>query len=210
MEEIFYDCATAPSPRRVRMFLAEKGLAPTVREVDLASGEHMGDEFRARNAFSTVPVLELADGRAISEIHAICLYLEETYPEPALLGSSPADRALTLMWSQRIEMYLMGAIAESFRNFSKAFVGRALPGPFAIPQVPDLVERGRQRTLDVLGYLNHELTGRPFIAGEAFTMADITAFVGVEFAARIKIGIPEDAGALIDWHQRVAGRPSAS
>ncbi|MEO1035172.1 MAG: glutathione S-transferase family protein [Pseudomonadota bacterium] len=210
MQEVFYDCATAPSPRRVRMFLAEKNVALEVREVDLGSGEQFSESFLAVNPMATVPVLELPDGRTISEVNAICWYLEETYPEPPLLGPDPASRAIAFMWSQRIEMNLIGAIAESFRNFSKAFPDRALPGPFKVEQVPALVERGRSRAEQALRYMNTELATREFLAGDTFTMADITGFIGVEFAARIKVVIPDDCPALAAWRERIAARPSAA
>ncbi|MEM8984340.1 MAG: glutathione S-transferase family protein [Pseudomonadota bacterium] len=209
MQEIFYDCATAPSPKRVRMFLAEKDLQPEVRQVDLGSGEHFGDAFRAVNPMSMVPVLQLPDGRAIAEANAICWYLEETYPNPPLLGATPAERALTFSLSQQIEFYLIGAVAESFRNFSKAFPDRAMPGPFKAEQVPALVERGRSRAEQYIAYLNQILTTRKFVAGNSFSMADITAYIGVSFAGRIKIPVREDFTALHDWFERVDDRPSA-
>ncbi|MEM1262817.1 MAG: glutathione S-transferase family protein [Pseudomonadota bacterium] len=209
MQEIFYDCATAPSPKRVRMFLAEKGLQPEVRQVDLGTGEHFGDEFLAVNPMAMVPVLKLPDGRAIAESNAICWYLEETYPTPPLLGADPAERALTFSLSQQIEFYLIGAVAESFRNFSKAFPNRAMPGPFKAEQVPALVERGRSRAEQYIAYLNKLLSSRKFVAGDQYSMADITAYIGISFAGRIKIAVPEEYSALHDWFERIDDRPSA-
>lgn len=206
---LFYDCATAPSPRRVRMFIAEKGMDIPVREVDLRSGEHLRPEFRAKNPDCTVPALELDDGTVISESLAICAYLEETHPEPPLMGRTAAERAEVLMWNARIEQQGLAGVAESFRNHSRGFAGRALTGTESFDQIPELVERGRRRAELFMEKLDARLEGRDFIVGESITMADITALVTVDMAAWIKLPVPEALEDLRRWHEAMSGRPSA-
>ncbi|MEJ2602146.1 MAG: glutathione S-transferase family protein [Gammaproteobacteria bacterium] len=205
----FYDCATAPSPRRVRIFLAEKGLELPTVQVDLGNGEHLGDEFRALNPDCTVPVLELDDGTVLSESFAICQYLESEYPDPALMGRDPKERALVTMWNDKVEAQGMGALAEAFRNRARGFAGRALTGPEGYEQIPALADRGRQRAARFLERLDHELAGREFLVGDAFSVADITALVTVDFAGWIKLSLPDDADNLRRWYEAVSARPSA-
>src|SRR5580704_5702527 len=142
----FYDCAIAPSPRRVRIFLAEKGITLPTIQVDLRKGEQFGDAFRAINPECTVPVLELDDGRRISDSLAVCVYLEQTRPQPPLMGVDAADRAIVAEWQRRAERDGFLAVAEAFRDSTPAFKTRALPGPDDYVQIPALVERGRART----------------------------------------------------------------
>lgn len=204
----FYDCASAPSPRRVRIFLAEKGIEIPTEQVDLASGEHLGEDFRRKNPSCTVPVLELDDGTAICESFAICQYLESEYPEPPLMGRDPRERALVTMWNTRVENEGLGAVAESFRNRSKGFRDRALTGPENFAQIPELVPRGRRRAELFLDRLEEQLTGKEFVVGDVFTVADITALIAVDFAGWIKLPIPERAENLRRWHEAVSSRPS--
>jgi glutathione S-transferase len=206
---LFYDCATAPSPRRVRMFIAEKGMDLPVREVDLRSGEHLQPEFRARNPDCTVPALELDDGSVISETLAICTYLEGIQPDPPLMGHTLAEGAEVLMWNARIEQQGLAAVAESFRNHSRGFAGRALTGAESFDQIPELVARGRRRAELFMDMLDKRLDGRGYIVGEAITMADITALVTVDMAAWIKLPVPEGLKNLRRWHEAVSDRPSA-
>lgn len=206
---LFYDCATAPSPRRVRIFIAEKGLDIPVREVDLKSGEHLQPEFRAKNPDCTVPALELDDGTVIGESLAICSYLEETHPEPPLMGRTPVERAEVLMWNARIEQQGMAGVAESFRNHSRGFAGHALTGTERFDQIPDLVPRGRRRAELFMDRLDRHLEGRDFIVGDTITMADITALVTVDFAGWIKLPVPEGCKHLARWHAAMSARPSA-
>jgi glutathione S-transferase len=205
----FYDCAIAPSPRRVRIFLAEKGITLPTIQVDLRKGEQFGDAFRAVNPDCTVPVLELDDGTRISDSLAICVYLEQTRPEPPLMGANAVERASVAEWQRRAERDGFLAVAEAFRNSTPAFKTRALPGPDDYPQIPALVERGRARTQTFFKVMNARLADRAFVAGERYTIADITTLVAVDFAGWIKLTIPDDCAHLRRWHQAVAARPSA-
>lgn len=204
-----YDCATAPSPRRVRIFAAEKDIELRRVEIDLARGEQFRTAYRNINPDCVVPVLELEDGTRISEVTAICHYLEEATPEPALLGRSPVERATSLMWNAKVEQQGLLAMTEAFRNSARSLQGRALTGPVDFEQIPALAERGRRRVLLFFERLNRHLDGGDYIAGDAFSIADITTLVFVDFAAWIKIRIPEEAVGLRRWHATVSGRPSA-
>lgn len=206
----FYDCQTAPSPRRVRIFLAEKGLSIETVQVDLGRGEQLSAEFRAMNPDCVVPVLELDDGNCISEVIAICQYIEDRYPEPALLGKSPEERASVSMWNAKVEQLGLWAMMDAFRNSSKGLVGRALTGPESYAQIPELAERGRQRVLQFLERLNDQLADQSFVAGNNYSIADISAMVLVDFAAWIKLAIPDDASNLARWYEDVSKRPSAA
>jgi glutathione S-transferase len=205
----FYDCAVAPSPRRVRMFLAEKGITLPTIQVDLRKGEQFGEAFRAINPECTVPVLKLDDGRRICDSLAICVYLEQANPQPPLMGVDAADRAIVAEWQRRAERDGFLAVAEAFRNSTPAFKTRALPGPEDYVQIPALVERGRARTLTFFKLMNARLAEHEFVAGERYSIADITTLVAVDFAGWIKLMIPDDCPHLRRWHQAVAARPSA-
>ncbi len=206
----FYDCVTAPSPRRVRIFAAEKGIdLPTV-QVDLRNGEHFGEAFRAINPTCTVPVLELDDGTCIYESVAVCRYLEAAYPEPPLMGSDPAEQGVVAMWDHRIEFEGFQAAAEMFRNVSRGMKDHALAGPDPVAQIPELAERGRLRVGRFFNTLDGQLDGREFVTGTRCTVADITALVAVDFINRLKVDIPEACGNVRRWHEAVSARPSAS
>lgn len=206
----FYDCATAPSPRRVRMFLAEKGIEVPTEQVDLRAAEQFAPEFRNLNPYCTVPALELDDGTCIHEVVAVCRYFEAAYPDPPLMGRDPADQALVTMWDHHMEHDGYLAVAEAFRNQASGFKGRALPGNHPVEQIPALVDRGRARYRDFLGDLEMRLTQSEFVAGPRFTVADITALVTIDFAARaIKIDVPEDHANLRRWRETVNARDSA-
>jgi len=206
----FYDCKTAPSPRRVRIFLAEKGIDVETIQVDLGKGDQFSDEFRKVNPDCVVPVLELDDGSHLSEVLAICQYLEEMYPEPALMGSTAEERARVTMWNAKAEQQGLWAMAEAFRNAAKGLQGRAIPGPDAYPQIPELAERGRARVLQFFHRLDEQLADNRFLAGDSFSMADITAMVFVDFAGWIKIEVPGEAKNVATWHVEVSKRPSAA
>ena len=206
----FHDCSTAPSPRRVRIFMAEKGIEIETVQVDLGSGEQFSEEFRKLNPDCVVPVLELDDGRCISEVIAICSYLEELHPEPPLFGRNPEERATVLMWNARVEQQGLWAVADAFRNAAKGLVDKAVPGPDPYPQIPELAERGRQRVARFLERLDEQLGSNKFVAGELFSIADISAMVVVDFAGWIKIRPPEDAQNLQRWYEAVSARPSAA
>lgn len=205
----FYDCRTAPSPRRVRMFLSEKGMDVPVIQVDLRAGQQFSDEFRAKNPRCTVPVLELDDGTCLCETLAICHFVEKVIPEPVLMGRDAREQALVIMWNQRLEFDGFGAIADAFRNSARGLHGRAMTGATAYQQIPALADRGRQRAEEFLRDLDDHLAQRPFIALDRFSMADLTAFVIVEFARWIKMGIPEECSGLRRWYDETLARPSA-
>lgn len=206
----FYDCSTAPSPRRVRIFIAEKGLAIPTVQVDLRNSEHLTESFRILNPWCTVPVLELDDGTAISEAVAVCRYLEDAHPEPPLMGVDARDRAMVAMWEHRFEIDGFLAVTEAFRNQARGLAGRALTGPGSVEQIPELVTRGRARVERFFAALDEQLARHPFVAGERYTIADITAQVAVDFAGWIKMSLPPEHRHAADWYQRVSSRPSAA
>lgn len=205
----FYDCKTAPSPRRVRIFLAEKGIELDTVQVDLGSGEQFSEAFRRINPDCVVPVLELDDGRCISEVIAICHYLEELHPDPPMFGRTPEEHAAVLMWNAKVEQQGLWAMADAFRNSAKGLVDKALPGPDPYPQIPELAERGRARVQAFFRRIDAQLADHQFIAGDFFSVADIAAMVVVDFAGWLKMGLPQDAANVARWYQAVAARPSA-
>jgi len=205
----FYDCSTAPSPRRVRIFVAEKGIEVETVEVDLRNGEHLSESFRAINPYCTVPVLELDDGTRLTSTAGIWRYLEEVHPSPPLLGVDAAERALVADREWRVETDGFMAVAEALRNGSKRLQGRALTGPHEYAQIPALAERGRLRTGRFLAHLDEILRDHPYVAGERYSAADITALVTVDFARWLKIELPEDAVHARRWHEAVSARESA-
>lgn len=205
-----YDCTTAPSPQRVRIFLAEKSIDIPLVQVNLRDGEQLGDAFRKINPDCTVPVLELDDGTTISEIFAICQYLESQYPEPVLMGQNALEQALVSMWNSKIEQNGLAALAETLRNRAKGMQDRALAGPLNLAQIPQLVDRGRIRTEAFFKRLDDQLEDNTFVTGEQFTMADITAYVMVGFAKWSKISINDSQLQLQRWYDSVSQRPSTS
>ncbi|MBV9970816.1 MAG: glutathione S-transferase [Xanthobacteraceae bacterium] len=204
-----YDYAPAPNPRRVRMFLAEKGIALPTIQVDLRANAQFTPEFRAINPDCTVPVLELDDGTRLADVMAICVYFEMLQPQPALMGASPLGAATVTARQREAERDGFFAVAEALRNSSAAFKGRALPGADDHEQIPALVERGRARAGKFLHTLDARLATQPFVAGEAFSIADITAVVAVDFARWIRLAVPEELVHLHRWHAEVSARPSA-
>jgi glutathione S-transferase len=204
-----YDYAQAPNPRRVRIFIAEKGLDIPIEEVDLGTRAQLSPEFVALNPSAAVPALETDNGDVLTESTAICHYLEGLHPEPNLLGTTPLERAQIMMWDRRIEQDAMGAVAEAFRNSSPGFVDRSVTGTENYPQMPDLAERGLARADSAFDMINTRLGESEFIAGDRFTIADITAFVLCGFARWVKKG-PTDAHANTQrWLAAVSARPSA-
>jgi glutathione S-transferase len=207
---IFYDCPTAPSPRRARMFIAEKGLDIETRQVDLGKGEQLSPEFLAVNPLATVPVLVTDSGITISENVAIATYLEATHPEPPLMGTTPDERAQVMMWNSIIDQQCAMPVADVLRNSHPKMADRALPGPDNFGQIPELAARGKARVDIFYSRLEEQLQGRDFLAINQFSLADISAFVIAEFAAQVRMPIPENNAATLAWHSRIAGRPSAS
>jgi glutathione S-transferase len=206
-----YDFARAASPRRVRIFLAEKGVSVPTVEVNLIEKAQFSDEFRRVNPDCTVPALELDDGTMLCESVAICRYFEELFPEPPLFGRDPRERALVEMWNRRIEFQGYLRTADILRNSEPRFADRGLPGvEGGVPQIPELAERGRRALQRLYPHLDSELAGREYIAGTTYTVADITALVTVDFAARTGVAIPPELANLIRWHREVSARPSAA
>jgi len=206
----FYDCKTAPSPRRVRIFAAEKALRLDTIEVDLISGEQFAAEFSEINPDCTVPVLELDDGTRLTEVLAICQYLEELQPEPALIGATAEQRAVAMMWALKVEQHGLMAMRDAFRNSAKGLKGHAMTGPVQYDQIPELAERGRKAAVLFFERLDARLADTEFIAGDYYSIADITALVLVDFAAWSKIGIPEHATNLQRWYDAASSRHSAT
>lgn len=204
----FYDCSTAPSPRRARMVIAEKRIDVGTIEIDLRSGAHFSPEFAAINPRHTVPVLVTEDGEALCDNAAIVRYLEALYPDPPLLGTTPLDQARTAEWMWRVEFEGLMAVMEALRNASKAMVDRALPGPHPVAQIPALAERGRERGMRFFKVMDDQLQQSPWLAGDTFSFADISAYVFVEFAAWVKMVPGEELEALASWRQACAARPS--
>jgi len=205
-----YDCTTAPSPQRVRIFLAEKGVDIPLVQVNLREGEQLGEAFRKINPDCTVPVLELDDETKISEIFAICQYLESEYPEPPLMGRNPLQQAMVSMWNGKIEQQGLAALAEALRNRARGMRDRALPGPLNLPQIPELAERGRKRAAAFFDRLDGQLSGNAFVTGDEFTLADITAYVMVQFAGWSKLEIQGSQQNLQRWYDAVSQRPATS
>jgi glutathione S-transferase len=203
-----YDCSTAPSPRRARILLAEKGIAHETVQIDLRSGEQFGEAYRRVNPQCTVPALRTDEGLVLTDNAGITAYLEARFPQPPLLGETPRQKAEIASWNWRIEFEGLLAIAEALRNSAPAMADRALPGPVQYPQIPELAQRGLARVQQFLVALNERLAGRDFIAGDGFSVADITAVVAVDFARVVKIKPGEQHPHVLRWRTAMATRPS--
>ena len=197
-----YNSPVAPNPRRVRVFLAEKGISVTYEDVDIGKAVNRQPEFHKKNPLAGVPVLELDDGTCISESVAICRYFEELHPEPRLMGIDAKDRAVVEMWNRRMELAILMPIADAFRQRHEFFKGR-------IRQLPEYAELQKANAEDNLKWLDTELANRKFIAGDRFSIADITAMIAIDFGRVSKIAIQPDQKNLARWHAEVSARPSA-
>jgi glutathione S-transferase len=198
----------APNPRRVSLYLAEKGLEIPTESIDLRAGEQFSERYSAINPCLTVPALALDDGSIIGDSMAICRYLEAENPEPPLFGGTPKQQAMVEWWCRRCDFEGMMAVAEAMRNQADAFKDRALPGPYRIEQIPELTRRGRDRVHQFLDMLEERLGDTDYLAGDEFTMADISALVTVDFAGWIKITPGAQRPALGIWHRRISSRPA--
>ena len=203
-----YDCATAPSPRRARIFLAEKGVPHDTIAIDLRTGEQLGDAYRQINPQCTVPALRTDEGLLLADNAGIAAYLEARYPEPPLLGTTPEEKAEVASWNWRMEFEGLLAIAEALRNSAPAMANRALPGAVNYPQIPALAERGLARVDQFFDLLNVRLAGREFVAMDRFSVADITAVVAVDFARIVKRKPGDQHPELLRWRAAMALRPS--
>ncbi|WP_454909095.1 glutathione S-transferase family protein [Variovorax gossypii] len=207
---ILYDCATAPSPRRARILLAEKGIAHETVQVDLVRGEQLGAAYREINPQCTVPALRTEEDGLLTDNAAIAAWLEARYPEPPLMGRTPGEKAEIASWNWRVEFEGLLAIAETLRNGSPAMADRALPGPVNYAQIPELAQRGLARVQHFFETLNDRLAGREFIATDRFSIADITAVVAVDFARVVRVKPGEQHPELLRWRAAMAQRPSMS
>ncbi len=203
-----FDFHRAPNPRRVRIFIAEKGIEVPVVKVDLLAMEQLTSEFRAINPGATVPVLETDEGVYLTECIAICRYLETLYPEPCLFGSGATTEAQVLMWNGIIEHEGFHAVAEMLRNWSPGFRNRVFPGPQEIAQMPELIERGRKRSEQFFDRIEKRLLNSQFIAGDSFSIADITLVTIVDFSDWVELDVRASRSGLERWYQLVAARPS--
>lgn len=197
-----YEYTMAPNPRRVRVFLAEKGIQVPTVQVDIAKAENREPEFLAKNPLGTLPVLELDDGTYLAESMSICRYFEELQPDPPLFGTGARERALVDMWHRRMEIEVFLPIAGCFRNTHDFFKGR-------LTQVPEYGEACKQTANKRLAWLDDVLADREFIAGDRYTIADITPMVAIDFGRITDIRIQPEQKNLARWHQAVSNRPSA-
>lgn len=197
------DQPRAPNPRRVNIFLAEKGIELPTEELNLPGKEHLTPEIAALNPMQTLPILILDDGTTLSESVAICRYFEELHPEPPLMGTTPLEKATIEMWQRRMELYLMNNVAAVFRHTHPAMA------ELEVPQVADWAEANRPRVQRALEMLDNQLAKCPYVAGDRFTIADITALVGVDFTKMGRIDVPETLTNLARWRAEVSSRPSA-
>ena len=198
-----YDGGRAPNPRRVRIFLAEKGLSVPMEKIDLGALQHKSAEFTAINPLQRVPVLVLDDGTVITESIAICRYFEGLRPEPPLFGRGAVEEALVEMWNRRVELNLYAAVSAVFRHTHPSMKDME-------SQVPEWGEANKPRVLDFLALLNRELKDRLFIAGDHYSIADITALVAVDFMRPARLPMPEEFINIRRWHAQVSERASAT
>jgi glutathione S-transferase len=197
-----YNSSLAPNPRRVRIFLAEKGIEVPIVDIDIAKAENREPPFLAKNSLAGVPILELDDGVIIAESTAICRYFEETQPEPPLMGTDATDRAIVEMWLRRIEFEVTLPIFMTFRNTHDFFKGR-------IQQVPEWGAACQKRAIKQMAWLDGEMADRPFVAGDRYTVADIALLVGIDFGRVSEIRIDPEHKNLTRWYGDVSARPSA-
>ncbi|MGV1794418.1 glutathione S-transferase family protein [Rhizobium sp. A37_96] len=205
-----YQSKGSPNSRRVRILIAEKGLDVELVPVDLGAKEQFSDAYRAINPRQVVPTLVLDNGTAVGEVPVIQRYLDEVHPEVPLLGSTPEERAIVGMWDRRVETEGFASVMEAIRNTVAGLKDRAIAGPHNYAQIPDLIERSKQRVANFYSDLESRLQTSPFVAGDKFTVADITTLVTIDFATNaISMPIPDGAAATKDWYQKVSSRPSA-
>ena len=199
-----YDGGRAPNPRRVRVYLAEKGIEIPIVPIDMGAMGHRSAEIAGKNPLRRLPVLELDDGKILTESIAICRYFEELRPEPPLFGVGAFGKAQVEMWQRRVEFHFLFPVAQAFRHIHPAMT------EWEVPQIAEWGEANKPRAVDFMRLLDAELADRPFVAGERYTVADITAMIGVDFLKPARISIPEDLQHLHRWYMEVAARPSAN
>jgi len=199
-----FDGGRAPNPRRVRVFLAEKGVEVPLVPVDMGAMGHKQEPVRSRNPLQRLPVLELDDGTIITESVAICRYFEELHPEPALFGKGALGRAQVEMWQRRMEFNLLSSVAQAFRHTHPAMK------EWEIPQIPEWGEANKPKALDFLKLLDAELANREFAAGDFYSIADITGLIAIDFMKPARIKVPEECTNVLRWHAAISSRPSAA
>jgi len=199
-----YDGGRAPNPRRVRVYLSEKGIKIPVEQVDLGAMAHRSAAFAAVNPLMRVPALELDDGAIITESIAICRYFEMLHPQPPLFGRDAKEAAIVEMWQRRIELHLLAPVSHIFRNLHPAMA------QMEVPQVPAWAEANKPRVIEFLQLLDGELGKRRYITGENFTVADITGLVALDFMKPAKLSVPDTMVNVRRWHAELSARPSAS
>jgi glutathione S-transferase len=199
-----FDGGRAPNPRRVRVFLAEKGIEVPLVPVDMAALEHREQPIRSRNPLQRLPVLELDDGTIITESVAICRYFEELQPQPPLFGQGALGKAQVEMWQRRMEFNLFGCVAAAFRHIHPAMK------EWEIPQIPEWGEANKSKAVAFLKVLDGELAQREFAAGDAYSIADITGLVAIDFMKPARIKVPEECVNVLRWHSAISSRPSAA
>ncbi|MGB1158816.1 MAG: glutathione S-transferase family protein [Porticoccaceae bacterium] len=204
-----YDYTSAPNPRRVRIFLAEKGVEMETVQIDLAKREQFSEAFTKINPLCDVPVLELDDGSHISQVHSICRYLEEVFPENPLFGRDPVERAMVESQHHLVQLNGGMAAAEAFRNSTPGFANRALTGPHSYAQIPELAARGLQRLDHWFEDMDAHLADSQYLVGDYFSVADIGAYTTVGFARWVKKTIPAQCTNLQRWFNQVDARPSS-
>ena len=208
MSLTFYDCKTAPSPRRARIILAEKGVPHEVVEVDLRNAEQMSDAFRAINPNATVPALKLEDSTVLTDNASIAVWLEETYSDTPLMGTTPLEKAEIASWQGKVEQEFGMGVASALRNANPAMKGRALPGPYDYEQIPALAERGLQQVDNFFGALDTHLDGKDYIAAGRLSLADVTAFVFMDFAKVVRKQPNETHVNIARWRDGLRTRPA--
>jgi glutathione S-transferase len=199
-----YDGGRAPNPRRVRVFLAEKGITIPTEQVDLGKLQQRSEAYTAVNPMQRVPALVLDDGTVIAESIAICRYFEAVQPDPPLFGRGAVDAALVEMWNRRAELHLLFPVASVFQHLHPAMK------VMVDPQVAAWGEANKPRVFDFLQLLDGELKGRPYVAGQAYSVADITALIAVDFMRVSKMAVPDTLANVRRWHEAVSARPSAA
>lgn len=197
-----YTYDPAPNPRRLALFMNYKGIEIESQQIDLMKAEQLGDAYRQVNPDCTVPALQLDDGSCLTEVIGICVYLEALYPDKPLLGTTAAEKGRIISWDHNLFMTLMSPIAGMLRNRSEGFSDRALPGPLDLPQIPELVERGKLQLQFILPQLDAHLAESTWLAGDTISFADIDLLVGVDFMGWVKYPVPEDCTHLKAWYEK--------
>ena len=198
-----YDGGRAPNPRRVRIFLAEKGIDVPLVPIDMGAMGHRSQEITERNPLQRLPVIELDDGTILTESVAICRYFEELHPEPALFGEGALGKARVEMWQRRMEMHFLLTVANAFRHTHPAMK------EWEVPQVAEWGEANRPKAIEFLNLLDRDMADREFIAGDSYSIADITGMIGIDFMKPARIELPQELSNVRRWYEAVSSRPSA-